>query len=520
MTAETLTIGHFHARYRLSRSAAGEQERLDAALEATLSRAAEPALAAAGLAGDEIICLRSVSVPVRLRLSATDEALVTTWSDALAGAIADALARGGSDAVRYDSRAQALVDLVLGVARGDLERAWAWRQLGLWRAPAGMGDAERAEVCARSLAQEPESIVAVLATVAAHGALPALLVNLPGAATTALADAALAAAGPLRLADLALDGRETPARAHAAAVRIVRSSRIAAAAAGALPAVLDPELRRALAALAVLESDPGAVSGSQSDVAALVAAVSRVLRPTFGPPRPQRETNGSRKQDARSTTAGDAPGRDVRQPTDVPRTNDEAVDRHDSSPEPESEDAATPSAADSPLLVDVRLQASTGAGGLLYLVGLVEQLGLQRRLQSEPALAARTLRWSLHRLGCLLAGIAEGDPAALAFAGLSLDSAPPSQDEAPAEEPELAVLGEAAEQIADELRVQLARVEEPTAEVLRWVIERRAELITDPGWIEARFSLDDVSTDLRRVGLDLDPGWVPWLGVVLRFVYE
>jgi hypothetical protein len=24
----------------------------------------------------------------------------------------------------------------------------------------------------------------------------------------------------------------------------------------------------------------------------------------------------------------------------------------------------------------------------------------------------------------------------------------------------------------------------------------------------------------RRAGLDLDPGYVPWLGVVVRFVYE
>jgi len=25
---------------------------------------------------------------------------------------------------------------------------------------------------------------------------------------------------------------------------------------------------------------------------------------------------------------------------------------------------------------------------------------------------------------------------------------------------------------------------------------------------------------VRRNGLDLDPGWVPWIGVVVRFVYE
>jgi hypothetical protein len=31
--------------------------------------------------------------------------------------------------------------------------------------------------------------------------------------------------------------------------------------------------------------------------------------------------------------------------------------------------------------------------------------------------------------------------------------------------------------------------------------------------------LDSVDLDIRRAGLDLDPGWVPWLGVVVRYRY-
>jgi hypothetical protein len=30
---------------------------------------------------------------------------------------------------------------------------------------------------------------------------------------------------------------------------------------------------------------------------------------------------------------------------------------------------------------------------------------------------------------------------------------------------------------------------------------------------------DEVSIEIRRGGLDRDPGWVPWLGVVVRFRY-
>jgi len=58
------------------------------------------------------------------------------------------------------------------------------------------------------------------------------------------------------------------------------------------------------------------------------------------------------------------------------------------------------------------------------------------------------------------------------------------------------------------------------AALIEFVCRRRAEIVADPGWIEVRFSLDEVATEIRRAGLDLDQGYVPWLGVVVRFIYE
>ena len=52
------------------------------------------------------------------------------------------------------------------------------------------------------------------------------------------------------------------------------------------------------------------------------------------------------------------------------------------------------------------------------------------------------------------------------------------------------------------------------------MLPRRARITADPGWIDVHFSLRDVSTELRRAALDLDPGFLPWLGVVLRIRYE
>jgi hypothetical protein len=52
------------------------------------------------------------------------------------------------------------------------------------------------------------------------------------------------------------------------------------------------------------------------------------------------------------------------------------------------------------------------------------------------------------------------------------------------------------------------------------VCARDGEVRADPGWIELRLALDAVDLDVRRAGLDLDPGFIPWLGTVIRFVYD
>jgi hypothetical protein len=52
------------------------------------------------------------------------------------------------------------------------------------------------------------------------------------------------------------------------------------------------------------------------------------------------------------------------------------------------------------------------------------------------------------------------------------------------------------------------------------ICRRRARVVADPGWIEVHLSLDEMSTDLRKAGLDLDPGYIQWLGVVIKFFYE
>ena len=186
-------------------------------------------------------------------------------------------------------------------------------------------------------------------------------------------------------------------------------------------------------------------------------------------------------------------------------------------------DEPPPETSDTPW--DLRSRGFTEAGGLLFLLHVVDELGLAETLAEDPVLGARPLRWALHRLAVLLGEVAEDDPAALAFAGLMPGAEPPSALHEPAGGAEHEALARHAARLVARLRERLAGGASPDGapgaarELLLRVTRRRAEIVADPGWIEVHLSLDQVRTDVRRAGLDLHPDHLPWLGVVVRFVY-
>ncbi|BAL26838.1 hypothetical protein [Azoarcus sp. KH32C] len=50
--------------------------------------------------------------------------------------------------------------------------------------------------------------------------------------------------------------------------------------------------------------------------------------------------------------------------------------------------------------------------------------------------------------------------------------------------------------------------------------ERPAHVIATRSHVDIHLRLADVDLDIRRPGLDLDPGWLPWLGRVVHFHYD
>ena len=513
-------IGTLRRRYRLPADAVSERARIDGVFNAALANDLfDAALERAGMSASDEVCIRRVTSVVRLSASADDAKLAVLCSVALADAIVSELASGGSNVVRFGSRRQALIDMAVSVARGNLERAWAWRRLDLWHGDAfdSLRGAERAvfAALARSAADAPHVLVAV----ADAGVLATYIVHVSAMLWSALAQSVLAESqAPWPFADAAAkhngsqgDGAQCAVaqrddQMHAdepatddsellrwlevVATRIRRTSRL-------LRSVLttgnrvSPTLARALAALALVECEPALAASTHCGE--LVRSIAEDL------------------DHDQSTQPGVAP-----------------------KPQP-----ARSTESDEP--ADTRVHLSTQFGGLLFLLHAVRALDLPGEVATHSVLRTRSFSWVLHELAALLLQQAFGDAcnpealrddaAAFVFAGIIAGTARDGTfrnseaARALASEPavtaaEFHALRPIVADVVAWLRERGGALREETdTALLSRIIQRSAEIVADAAWIEARFSVNDTSTNIRRVGLDLDLGWLPWLGMVVRFVY-
>lgn len=269
-----------------------------------------------------------------------------------------------------------------------------------------------------------------------------------------------------------------------------------------------------LSALAVLETEP-AYAGQPVGRAAVALLRSGEEPPTpAAPPHPDRRGEPGCVEDHRAT---DEPSR---QGSDTARLEAADLERSSST----TELAPPPPPTQVPLPV-----ASTAWGGLLFLLWLVAESDLPARVVADPARFGIGLGVSgvLHRLGAELmrraapdVGAPEPrDPALMAFCGLACDADPP---QAPDDTIDDGWVSEETENLVQLLRLRLddPRTRTRTGQqLLLATLRRRARVRVEPGWMDVELDLDEVRTELRRAGLDLDPGHLPWLGLVVRFRY-
>jgi len=178
-----------------------------------------------------------------------------------------------------------------------------------------------------------------------------------------------------------------------------------------------------------------------------------------------------------------------------------------------------------------RSGVSTQFGGLPYLLHLVERCGLPERA-TKGELADAGLVRVLYEIGLRILDRLPGtgpapDPEDAALACLC-GRAPTAGWLAGLEAGELDA--EAARLTAGEVERLIAALRAtlepselaaaPEEQLLNAVCRRRGRIVAEPGWIDVQLELVEVSTDIRRAGLDLNLGYRPWLGCVVRFVYD
>ncbi len=540
-------------RCRVSSGREAERERAQRIFRDELTSAIEAAVAAAGISDDEQVCIRTIQLSARLWMGMTDDALRHEWAEALAAEIRRAIAGGDAWAVvRYASEIAAVLDALRSLSRADVTRQWAWWQLGFATTIAPGG--RRADTIGELLRSRPQSIAPAFRALADEPSFWRLLASLDDEQLVAIAEAALEAAGiPLRLDAII---------AHGAIAR-VRGGRAASVAQRARAArLLDPHAspRRsvAIAALAALEAEPSLLRGDTNSVCVALAELLEWIRARHGlvpaqhvekTGREAKQTNesdtahGVRLQRRESHTPEDAePAEGVSPHTrsahdDDPDRNEPALSLEvehrrsadadqieavgspgaDAAPPPDAATAEAHGRDDERAPREERDTAHSDWAGLLFLINVLRDTASIDALLDDVALAARPAAWVLHRLALLLVPADPSDAAVLVFAGLRPGQLPAEfADDPPSEDEQLALLRHArgcVERTCERLGTDASE------QVLYAVCARRGEIVADPGWIEVRFPIDTVDLDVRRAGLDLNPDYVSWLGLVLKFAY-
>ena len=522
MTAvTTLRIDHLEARYHdvtvdgvalLDRALAG-------VVADGLDRAVTDAELGGGLLDDPLdaawaVCLQELSVDVELDPASPAEA-ASLWSRAIVGALHEATheqgSGGGGDAgwgtVVYRSEVDALIALVRGHADGELRHAWAWRQVGLL--PVSREALTHADVVDALLAR-PRLAPAVVAAVGARR-----LARLADSDLLRLARAVLVEVGG-PVADLVLELRAGGAPPPPLPMPLPRGVGVggtdrrdrsvgqveaaAGAALAALPravwsAVADPADRVALALLATAATTP-ALSRDVSHVV-LVSGLFASDTTTSG--RESRQLSAAGHVADRSV----AFGTDERDDTGPPADDDgpEPVDHQDEESQPD--DSAEDAGAEAP---EAPAELRSAWGGVWFLTHAVAALDLVDDLVTRGVDVQSGLRVVLAEV----TGAPPDDPCVAWLSGAG------DPDDASAPAPAATVLDLAAA-VSDWLtrRAELRSPDlDPPSLWRRPVVLRRS-----PGLVEVGLSLDDVDLNVRRAGLDLDPGWVWWLGATVRFRY-
>lgn len=484
----SLVIERLRNRFHASSPLAAGQ--CQAWLEA-LAAADGEALVAGLAAPDEWLLIRHLPLALRWQHDAGDGEVVKQWSQALRRALEQALAHPEDGAViRYASRHAAIADMLYRSALGETTRQWAWQRMGLIPHH-GLSPSEVLQHGVIVLLRETELVWPVLhGLIAGEGAtasLTALLRRLQASDWHALLQASPRTAAYARL--LAGPTAAAPAAQAAPPDAAVPASPIAArpadfllAGGGTLRALLEWAAARRHFAVRHLE-------------VLTVLATALAWPATGASPALQQARLLAAQAHLRSSVGG---------PADTPIIPSATGTASPAETRPPVERA--PDLLPLPALPEEIEWLPTHWAGALFWLARLPAGGL---LDWQAGQDVISLPLVLRAVGSAL-GVPDEDPALRAFCG---GTVPPGE-----------VPAAARERATEQVLLWSAWLDEAAPELpaprVDTVCRRGGRLRFEAGWIEVHLPLDSVDTSIRRLGLDLDPGWLPWLGCVVRITYD
>ena len=435
------------------------------------------ALAASVAPHDGWVFIRHLPLHMRLRADAVDAEVGEAWRQSLAAALQQAAVdEGGHGVVRYPHRHDALADLLYRSALGETARQWAWQRMALLPR-AGLGAAQALQHGTVALLREPQAVWPVLARLlAGETACASLTALLRGWSAATWRQVLLASprTRPYVLDSTAATAATAADQAAAACLDIPGAASEWLSWARSRPHAVAARAEAVPALLAALAWPHGRVSPLLA-AWRVIALQDRIQLPHRSPP----------------TWSPHAAA--------VPTAPPAVRPAQPAAPRERPADAAPLP----PLPVPDAAGLPTRHGGLLFWLGQLPRLGIVTADQDPPP--ALLLRALAHALGA-----PDDDPAVAAFCG---GNVPPG--EIPAG------FAASAAAHAQGLEQWLADAAPDLAPPrLDAVCRRAGQLHFRPGWTELRLPLSGVDTAVRRLGLDLDPGWLPWLGCVVSIRYD
>ncbi len=201
---------------------------------------------------------------------------------------------------------------------------------------------------------------------------------------------------------------------------------------------------------------------------------------------------------------------------------------------------ATAEPAELPPVDSSVTRETTIAGGLLFAIRILNELGFPEFLRrnpdlGEPALGAQILLRLATRLRVPISDPLRATWATSETADSAARLPEPCATPWPFDLPRVTASCSA---IAQRLLRETPLRTEPDGVVNFWLVlmrrwsrraahiglaslvRRRADVQVTETHLDVFFSLRDLDIRIRRAGLDVDPGWVPWLGRVVQFHYD